>query len=495
MQVLTQVIVLLFLLIFQAIIKYTSDLSLISLNYKIYLNDANLILEKYVTNDLNKIRNYPIENITSNIRYDSGSIVSVLRDYIIIFGALLMLTMYLIFSLYISINMTLFTLLIISIPFLINKKLYLKLKEAGKLKVASNERVIGFFNDFLSGIHRIKIDFLENKFIELSKPVLFKSQVWRILKRKTISKIEIVTSTIMLGFILTILFLGITVFSLELPALMILLVIFSQMRVSTNIISLHYGRIKELEPNVARFFQLFDNFQTGSSVVIHSNDINVFAPKQVIVDKINFAYDEKKIINNLSFSANAGDRILIQGPSGHGKSTFVELLCGLMFPDSGSIKYDDVIMDSELFKISRKKTIIVSPDIYLFNLSIRENLLMGKSVNNNTLDKAISNSFLNEVIADLPKGLDNKIGVNGNALSLGQRQRLILARLFLRKPKLIILDEPTANIDPKLETEIFNNVYSYIDSDAILITIAHKKPSKISFNKYYEIYNGKMLQH
>ena len=481
-----------FLLISQSIIKYKSDVSLLSLTYKIYLEDSFKLLNSYLYSNYHLIRSLANERITSSIRYDCGSIVSVLRDYIIIFGSVSMITMYLIVSISISMNMTVLAIIIAIMPLIINRKFYNSLKESGKLKVASNERIIGFFEDFLSGIHRVKTDFLENAFLHYANPVLKKSQEWRILRRKTTSKIEIITSNIMLGTVLSILYLGVTVFSLKLSSLMILLVIFNQMRSSVNIIALHYGRVKEKIPSVDRFFEIMDLLETNDNHEPNKNNINFPLTSKISANKINFKYDDKKIINDLDFSAKNGDRILIQGPSGEGKSTFLALLTGLMPPESGEIKYDNSKMNSKLFTILRNETFVVSPETYLFNLTIKENLVMDKPIEDNELHYAISQACLDNVISKLPKLIDSKIGINGNSLSLGQRQRLVLARLFLRDPNFIFLDEPTANLDEKLETKILKNVFSHIKKDSILIIVAHKKPKDIAFNKHYTINKGEL---
>ena len=121
------------------------------------------------------IRSLANERITSSIRYDCGSIVSVLRDYIIIFGAVSMITMYLIVSISISMNMTVLAIIIAITPLIINRKFYNSLKESGKLKVASNERIIGFFEDFLWN-PRVKQIFLK-AFLHYANPVLKKSRM------------------------------------------------------------------------------------------------------------------------------------------------------------------------------------------------------------------------------------------------------------------------------------------------------------------------------
>ena len=152
-------------------------------------------------------------------------------------------------------------------------------------------------------------------------------------------------------------------------------------------------------------------------------------------------------------------------------------------------------LNNKTFEKLRHDSIFVSTDLYLFNISLKENLLMGKQdISSEQLNAALKYACLENLVKELPYGIDSSIGINGDSLSLGQRQRVILARLFLENPKLILLDEVTANLDLELEAKIMENIYSYIDKDSILILISHRKPLSTKFNKSYKLNNGFLNQ-
>ena len=200
------------------------------------------------------------------------------------------------------------------------------------------------------------------------------------------------------------------------------------------------------------------------------------------------------MLRGVDFTAQAGDRILIQGPSGMGKSTLLEVLCGLLPPDQGRVLYDGRPLTQELFYEYRREMAFVSSTVWIFDDTMRNNLLLGEALTPERLQQALRLAKLEEVVRDLPNGLDTRLGVNGKNLSQGQRQRLLLARIYLKQPRLLLLDEATANLDPATENEVINAMLSFIDPSAILIMIAHKAPPGISFNKRLILQDGVLQQ-
>jgi len=475
----------------QLIIKYIGDMQLVKLTYKLYLRDSQRVLHSYLWANPKSVKKISIERINSNLINDSGALSAVLRLCIIILSAVVLVVLHLTLSIFLSKKMTVIALLIFIIPFIINNKLFKNMKAVGQLKVASHEKMIGFFNDFLRGYDRIKLDILENSFYEKSTPVLNKSQEWRIKKRRIESLTQIITSGFGLFSILIIIFIGISLLSVEISSLMALVVIFTQLRGSVNTIAVSYARIIELIPSIERYFELLENIGRKYTINGESAKLSISAPQKISFKNVSFKYeDNQKTLVDIDFKANAGDRILIQGPSGHGKSTFLKVLTGLINPSNGTVKFDDKSLDPESFLIHRENILLVSPDVYLFNFSIKENLNMGYNYTDEMIKFASTNVFLDEVISELPKGFESNIGINGDNLSLGQRQRLILARLFLRNPKIVLMDEATANLNPMLEERIMKNILDYLDKNAILIMVAHKAPENINFTNSYEIVNG-----
>jgi ABC-type multidrug transport system fused ATPase/permease subunit len=481
-----------------SILKYTSDMSLIKLTYNLYIHDSLSILKKLLRVSPQKFKKIGFDKLTSNIINDVGSFGVLVKVFINLSSAVTMVIVYLFLAFFLSFKMTIIALIVALFPLLMSRKLFLIMKDVGRKKVAANEKIIGFFNDYLRGYDRIKLDALEEDFLQRATPVLRQSQQWRVLKRKTESQIEILTTNMSLVSITTILFFGSAVLSIDLPLLLILLVIFNQLRGNVNIISAKYARIQEVQPSIERYYKLIDSFGNSDELLLeydYDNSLEL-GLKTIRSENVSFSHSDNSLLSNIDFSAVKGDRILIQGASGQGKTSFIELIAGLLAPDNGAFYYDNFELNNNTFEKLRHKSIFISPEVYLFNVSLRENLLIGKTnISEKKLKLALTYACLDNLVDELPDGIDSNIGVNGNALSLGQRQRVILARLFLEQPKLILLDEVTANLDLELESKIMENIYSYIDKDSILILISHRTPLGADFNKSYKLNDGTLDFH
>lgn len=193
-------------------------------------------------------------------------------------------------------------------------------------------------------------------------------------------------------------------------------------------------------------------------------------------DKIGFGYDEnKKLFNHLNIKANQGDVILISGPSGSGKTTLLTLLTGLTYPTSGKISINNYDLKN-VIKSFRKKIAYVGPDPYLIPATVRENLLYGNDQGESVSDEKIWQALQKAELYDTIKGLKNQLDEELNEmtqLSTGQKQRLSMARAFLKDAKVIILDEATANLDLATEARIIKQIDQMKD-DVITFIISHK---------------------
>jgi len=206
-----------------------------------------------------------------------------------------------------------------------------------------------------------------------------------------------------------------------------------------------------------------------------------------------FAYDEAPVIEGASVRIQAGDRILVQGPSGQGKSTLLKMLIGFYPPAEGKLEMASEDGRAALdFDRLRPYLFYSSNELHVFNGSIREAVDYDGSVSDDAICTALHQSCLWEFVQSLPEGLNAPVGDNGENLSLGQRQRLLLARLFLRQPRLVILDETTSNIDVETERVIFRNIQEHLDPQSILVVVAHRETDAIAFDKVISVYDGRV---
>jgi ATP-binding cassette, subfamily B, bacterial len=190
---------------------------------------------------------------------------------------------------------------------------------------------------------------------------------------------------------------------------------------------------------------------------------------------IQFSYTpERKILDDISFFIEPGKLTALVGPSGAGKTTLVDLLLKLYIPDSGTIQIDGQdIQDFDPSSI-RKQIGMVAADGSLFNGTIRENISYKKpDADLKEIEAVVVAAGLEHTIKRLPFHLNTMVGENGIGLSVGERQRIKIARILLAKPRILILDEATANLDFATEKEIISSIRE-IRKFSTVIIIAHR---------------------
>ena len=149
--------------------------------------------------------------------------------------------------------------------------------------------------------------------------------------------------------------------------------------------------------------------------------------------------------------------VALVGRSGEGKSTVIELIGGFYFPNKGEVLIGGVSTKNIALQELRKKIAYVPQEIYLFNTTIKDNLIYGSdNVSEKDISRVVVESGLEDFVKSLPKGLETIVGERGIKLSVGQKQRVAIARAMLRNPQILILDEPTSALD--IETERFISV-------------------------------------
>ncbi|MFI3174744.1 MAG: ABC transporter ATP-binding protein [Bacillota bacterium] len=203
----------------------------------------------------------------------------------------------------------------------------------------------------------------------------------------------------------------------------------------------------------------------------------------IVFENVGFAYDTVQVLNNVSFSTVPNGITAIVGPSGSGKSTITKLIASFWEVGSGRILLGGADMKNIPLTQVMEQVSYVSQDIFLFNLSIKENILMGKK--NATDDEVIAaakKAMCHDFIMSFPSGYDTTVGDAGGKLSGGERQRIALARAILKDSPVILLDEATAFTDPENEANIQKSISELIKGKTLII-VAHRLSTIVSADK------------
>jgi len=197
----------------------------------------------------------------------------------------------------------------------------------------------------------------------------------------------------------------------------------------------------------------------------------------IAFDQVTFAYPSRRevtVLKNVSFTARAGEKIAIVGPSGTGKSTIASLILQFYKPDAGRILFDGVEASNYKLTDIRNQVAIVPQDVLLFGGTIRENIAYGRlTADAEEIITAAKRANAHDFIMSFPEGYDTVVGERGVKLSGGQRQRIAIARALLKDPAILILDEATSSLDSESERQVQQALEELMKNRTSII-IAHR---------------------
>jgi ATP-binding cassette subfamily C protein len=211
-------------------------------------------------------------------------------------------------------------------------------------------------------------------------------------------------------------------------------------------------------------------------------------------DRVSFRYPdaESPLLGDVTFSIPFGSFLGIVGPSGSGKSTLVALMLGLLQPESG-----DALYSSQTISVKDpnwlSRVAFVPQDVLLLDRSIEENILAGRDHNASKLANALKRAGLEDFVATLPDGLRTSVSEGGSRLSVGQRQRVGLARALYRSAEILILDEPTSALDAQTEAHVVRTIES-LKGQMTIIAVAHRIDTLRMADQILRVQDGHVTQ-
>ena len=215
---------------------------------------------------------------------------------------------------------------------------------------------------------------------------------------------------------------------------------------------------------------------------------------EVIFENVSFAYrPDDPILRNLSFRIAPGEHVALVGPTGSGKSTIIRLLCRLYEPQQGRILLDGRDIRTIPMADLRRELGVVLQDTFLFSGNVADNLRLSASVSDGELAQVCAELGLNELLSKLPKGLETELRERGGNLSSGERQLLAVARVAIRQPTVLVMDEATAFMDPSTEATL------QADLDRVLqkrtaIVIAHRLATVEASDRILVLRRGELIE-
>ncbi len=209
---------------------------------------------------------------------------------------------------------------------------------------------------------------------------------------------------------------------------------------------------------------------------------------------VSFYYKQNDyVLKNLSFKIKPGEHIAFVGPTGSGKSTLIRLLCRLYEPQNGEILIDGINIKNIPIRQLRNMLGVVLQDTFIFSGNVAENLKLNSEINNKDLKLICKKLGLNNLLNKLPQGLNTSLRERGGNLSSGERQLLSVARVAIRDPKILIMDEATAFMDPSTEASLQKDLKRILKNRTALV-IAHRLATIEKSDKIFVLKGGLLVE-
>lgn len=275
-----------------------------------------------------------------------------------------------------------------------------------------------------------------------------------------------------------------------LPELLVTGIAFFQIVKSVTKLQKYVQTVAQIESAYTRTYELIHAAEANREV--HTGTKAPEIGKGCRLENVSFSHTNHQVIFNASLDIPANQITVLQGPSGAGKTTIIDLLMGLNTPQSGHVYVGQDRIEEIDIKKWRQSIGYVPQDLMLFHDTIRENIILGiESITDAEIHQALAQAGATSFIEQLDQGLNTDVGSMGGKLSGGQRQRIALARALVTKPRMLVLDEVTSALDPESEAEIVNNIAS-LRGRYTIVAITHRPAWTAIADRLYTINKGQV---
>ena len=306
------------------------------------------------------------------------------------------------------------------------------------------------------------------------------------------AKVRVYTEVAVSAFNIIMLFTGLILFSLD-------KIDFSAFLIGVILLMSSYGPVIALSNLSSNLLQTLASGERVLSLLAEEPElkdveraVDLKEVSRIDVENVNFAYGEEQILSDVSLSVKKGEILGIHGRSGSGKSTLLKLLMRFYDPKSGSIKINGEILPNINTRSLRDNMAYITQQTYIFNETIEENIRLARR--DATLDEimeAAKKASIHDFILSLPEGYQTKMTELGGNLSDGEKQRIGIARAFLHNAPIILLDEPTSNLDSLNEAMILKSLLN-VKAEKLIILVSHRQSTMAICDQVIGIENGRM---
>ena len=306
------------------------------------------------------------------------------------------------------------------------------------------------------------------------------------------AKVRVYTEVAVSVFNIIMLFTGLILFSLD-------KIDFSAFLIGVILLMSSYGPVITLSNLSSNLLQTLASGERVLSLLAEEPElkdvesaVDLSNVSRIDVENVNFAYGEEQILSDVSLSVKKGEILGIHGRSGSGKSTLLKLLMRFYDPKSGSIKINGETLPNINTRSLRDNMAYITQQTYIFNETIEENIrLARRDAMLEEIMEAAKKASIHDFILSLPQGYQTKMTELGGNLSDGEKQRIGIARAFLHNAPIILLDEPTSNLDSLNEAMILKSLLD-VKAEKLIILVSHRQSTMAICDQVIGIENGRM---
>ncbi len=396
---------------------------------------------------------------------------------------------------------TISTLIVLSIIIFISLTYYLmisgKIKKWGQERLFHEGKKIQNLTQGLHGIKTVKIFNQEENFLNK-----FNFHVEASAKSNLYATLISQTPAILIEFVIVCLIIIFMIFNVKssmnvaeyFPTMALFAAAAFRIMPSMGRLIVNFQMIKYALPAVNKLHKEFPLKSEPHQPL--KSKIKINFKDQIQIHNLSFKYpnNQENLLQDLNFKIKFGEIVGIMGKTGEGKSTIVDLICGLLQPQKGRILIDDCDIQQNL-KSWQQQIGYVPQNVYLLDDTIKENIIFGSKNNDDTkknLNNAIKLAQLENLITNLPDGLETLVGDRGARLSGGQIQRIGIARAIMNNAQVLIFDESTSALDIDTEKKLINDIYK-LKSKKTLIIISHRRNILNQCDSIYNLKNKNLI--
>ncbi len=403
------------------------------------------------------------------------------------------LLVYLAIAINISFSFTAITLVIGGLMFLVIKSILYKIRRVNQNITQLNKRVSHFVNEHVIGLRTVKIMRQEGMITRIAESIFQQLKGYQIRSLQLRNLIIAMMQPVSVIYISIVI--GVIYYSgnkMDIGALVALVYLINRIFSYIQSMQSNLSQINISLPYLEDVLRYTQKAQAEQEVDLGVRDFEF--NQKLKLENLNFAYDSNPVLTDLNLIVNRGEMVGLIGPSGVGKTTIFDLILRMLQPVSGLITVDDVLIKDISLNAWRKNIGYVSQEIFLLNDTILNNIkFYDEAISNEAAIKAAEVANIHDFIVGLPDGYQTLVGERGVRLSIGQRQRITIARVLVRKPRLLLFDEATSALDNESELAI-QRAIEKLKGEITILVIAHRLTTVRNCDKLLVLNRGKIVE-